>query len=119
MKVTGPGSGLPPEAAGGAGQAEAPDGAGFVDELRRPEAADATAEGAGSVEGPGLVGDIAADLQAGRISAAAAIDRVIDRVLDRQVGPGAPASVRAQVEAGLREALASDPLLAEKLRRLA
>jgi hypothetical protein len=61
---------------------------------------------------------IAADLDAGRLTPNAAVDQVLEQVLARQVGADAPPAVREQVRAALREALESDPLLADKLRRL-
>lgn len=64
------------------------------------------------------VGDVAAELDAGRLTPTAAVDQVVKRILDRQLGSDAPASLRAKVESALREALDGDALLAEKLRRL-
>ncbi len=64
------------------------------------------------------VGAIATDLHAGRISAAAAVDKLVQQVLDRQLGAGAPAAIRSKVEAALRDALESDPLLGDKLKAL-
>ena len=61
---------------------------------------------------------IAAELDAGRLTPAAAIDRVVEQVLTRQLGSDAPPAVRERVRAALQEALETDPLLAEKLRRL-
>jgi hypothetical protein len=72
---------------------------------------------AAAVAAPPL-GQLAADLAAGRISASAAVDRVVQQVLDRQLGTNAPAAVRAKVETALRDALETDPLLGEKLKRL-
>jgi hypothetical protein len=64
------------------------------------------------------VKDLAADLDAGRLTPSGAIDKILDRVLARQVGPEAPAAVREQVRMALQEAIASDPMLADKLRQL-
>ncbi len=61
---------------------------------------------------------IAADFDAGRLTPAAAVDRVLEQVLTQQLGSDAPAGVRDRVRAALQEALETDPLLAEKLRRL-
>ena len=61
---------------------------------------------------------IASDLHAGRLTPAAAVDRILEQVLDQQVGADAPAAVREQVRAALQDALENDPLLAEQLRRL-
>jgi hypothetical protein len=90
-----------------------------------PPTAQATAPGAsgqvaatGSVVSPDIAAGISSDLAAGRLSPQAAVDKVVEQVLSRQLGPDAPAAVREQVRAALQEALASDPLLADKLRRL-
>jgi hypothetical protein len=61
---------------------------------------------------------IAGDLEAGRLTPAAAVDRVLEQVLAQQIGPDAPAAVRERVRAALQEALENDPLLAEQLRGL-
>jgi hypothetical protein len=115
MKVTGPGSKLPPEAPGGADEAPRA-GGNFADKVAQGDAPDGAAPVRSAAAG--LVGDISAELQAGRITPQVALDRVIDRVLDQQVGPGAPPGVRERVGAALRQALEDDPLLAEKLRGL-
>ncbi len=62
--------------------------------------------------------DIAAELQGGKITPQAAVDRVLNRIVDQQVGVDAPPTVRQAVGAALRDALESDPLLVEKVRRL-
>ena len=61
---------------------------------------------------------LARDLEAGRLTPAAAVDQILEQVLAQQVGPDAPAAVREQVRAALKDALENDPLLAEQLRRL-
>ena len=113
MKISGPGSKLPPEAPGSADQAR-PGGAAFAEKV----AAEAPADPAPRAASTHLVADIGADLQAGRITPQIALERVIDRVVDQQVGPGAPPGVRERVSAALRQALEDDPLLAEKLKSL-
>jgi hypothetical protein len=99
------------------GQAEAAEGTGraFADALagaqaRAPEAA----QGAGGVS----MTELAAEIDAGRLQPEAALEKVVDLVLAQQLGDGAPAAVREQVRAALREALESDPMLGEQLRRL-
>jgi hypothetical protein len=118
MKISGPGSKLPPEASGAADETKRSGGAAFADKVAgKGEVADAAPTQ--RTAGTHLVADIGADLQAGRITPQIAIDRVIDRVVDRQVGTGAPPGVRERVSAALRQALEDDPLLAEKLKNLA
>src|SRR5687767_12510173 len=116
MKVSGPGSKLPPEAPGATDEAKRPDGASFA--FAEKVAGQAPADPAARLAGNHLVADIGADLKAGRITPQIALDRVIDRVVDQQVGAGAPAGVKERVSAALRAALEDDPLLAEKLRNL-
>src|SRR5262245_24587216 len=108
MKVSGPGSKLPPEGASEAARS----GRAFADEV-------AGQAPVGRNAGTHMIADVAADLSAGRITPQIALDRVIDRVVDRQVGRGAPAGVRERISAALRTALEDDPLLAEKLKSLA
>lgn len=116
MKITGPGSGVPPEAVGGSEAAEKA-GSKFAEKVvgtSSPGGVDP-----GKVAGAALTADIGADLHAGRITADVALQRVIDRVLDRQIGADAPAALREQLGAALRQTLEDDPLLAEKIRDLA
>ncbi len=72
----------------------------------------------GKTRGPVSVSDLGADLKTGRLTPAAAIDKVIERVLDQQVGRHAGAKAREKIGAALRESLADDPLLAAKFRAL-
>jgi hypothetical protein len=117
MKISGPGA-KPPGGIEGPGGAEgASEGVKDVAERSFAEKIERGSEATRAAEA-GLVSDISAELQAGRLTPAAAIEKVIDRVIDQQVGPGAPAAVREQVGAALRRALEEDPLLAEKLRAL-
>jgi hypothetical protein len=115
MKISGPGSKLPPEASGGADESRRAPGGNFAEKVGK---SDVDAAAPSRAAGTHLVADVAADLQAGRITPQAAIDRVIDRVIDQQVGRNAPAGVRERVGAALRQALEDDPMLAEKLRSL-
>ncbi len=82
-----------------------------------PAAADAPGAAAQPAELHATAG-IAADLEAGRLTPAAAVDKVLEQVLATQVGADAPAAVRERVRAALQDALENDPLLADKLRRL-
>jgi hypothetical protein len=92
----------------------------FADKLQRGHATPAAGQPAGPAR-PAAVGpldDIAAELQEGKISTAAAIDKLVERVVTAQVGPGAPVALREQVTTAVRRALEEDPLLAQKLRAL-
>jgi hypothetical protein len=70
------------------------------------------------VAGNPTVRALAADVDAGRLDARAAVDKLIDHVVDLQLGSGASPQAREQVAAALREAVTSDPLIAEKLKSL-
>jgi hypothetical protein len=143
MKVTGPGhppaeGAGPPKGAGAPDEADAAKKSGKAAGGEKPEAAGRTfaetlaagrhssaaagAPAAAGVNGAAaadpLTSDIAADLQAGKIDPKAALDRVVERVLDQQLGADAPAAVREQLRAALRETINSDPLLTERLRGL-
>ena len=116
MKVTGPGMNQPPDVGGAEG---ATGEQAFADQLAGTQGAHGalptTATGpAATIE----VADIAAELRSGKLTREAAVDKVVERVLDRQLGASAPPAVRERVGAALRDALDTDPLLAEKLQRL-
>ncbi len=133
-KITGPGGGppggAPPEGAqpGGkkiAGNDEsrpvAESRPPFSDKLKSAGAPTGAASTTGK-EAPTAMGsataDLAAELKAGKISPQAAVDRVIDRVVDKQLGTNAPAAVREKLRTALENAVADDPLLADKIRGL-
>jgi len=63
--------------------------------------------------------DLTAELRAGRLQPAEAMEKVMERVIDRQLGVNAPAPAREKLRAALQDAIDSDPLLAEKMRSLA
>jgi hypothetical protein len=67
---------------------------------------------------PNDTSKIAAELEAGRLQPQQAVERVLQQVLSRQVGDDAPPAVREKIRAALQDALETDPLLADKLRRL-
>jgi hypothetical protein len=131
-KVTGPGNGP-----SGSGPVGGPDGGPvggsvggadesrpsvggprFADKLGQTEAAAQASKPATALPPGGLTSDLAADLRAGKITPRAAVDRVIDRVVDKQLGAGAPAATREKLRAALENAVADDPLLADKIRGL-
>jgi len=62
--------------------------------------------------------DLVKEVEAGRLDPRTAVDQLVERVVDAQLGPGAPAGVRDSVQAALRDALESDPLLVAKLGQL-
>jgi hypothetical protein len=92
----------------------------FTEKLQRGPATAGSAQPPGVAQ-PAAVGpldDIAAELQAGKITPATAMDRLVERVVAAQVGAGAPAALKAQVTTAVRRALEDDPLLGQKLRAL-
>jgi len=143
MKINGPGqpppvgaegvgpSSSPPgaadatEAAGGASGVGAPAGTevteagrAFAEKLAETTAARG-AETTGTPHGARVaLADLVKEVEAGRLDARAAVDQLVERVVDAQLGPSAPAAVRDRVQAALRDALESDPLLATKLGQL-
>jgi hypothetical protein len=62
---------------------------------------------------------VASELQAGKITPEHAVDRVVHLVLEQQLGADAPTPIRNNVEAALRSTLESDPMLADRVRKLA
>ena len=119
-KVTGPGNGPPgnipvggPEDSRPVAEGRAP----FADKLKSSEAAGVSAAVAPSAASG--VADLAAALKAGKLTPKAAVDQVIDRVVEKQLGTHAPAAAREKLRAALEDAVADDPLLAEKIRSLA
>jgi hypothetical protein len=129
MKIHGPGPGAPPAAADSKLDGKDEVGrAGSIAEPKKPFTVGETGAARRStpaskldsraVAASSLTSDIAAELRAGKLPLAAAIDKVVDRVLDRQLGANAPAPIRDKVRAALREAIENDPLLAQKLKDL-
>ena len=115
MKVTGPGSTTPPQPTQETSDgkpAVAKTGKAFAEKL-------GGAQGPGGLSGPGgITADISARVKTGSLDTKAAIEHVLERVLERQLGANAPAQVREQVRAALQEAIATDPLLIEKVKAL-
>ncbi len=91
----------------------------FSDKLKPVDAAAAAGTSGVSAAPVSGVADLAAALKAGTLTPQAAVDRVIDRIVDKQLGSGAPAAAREKLRAALEDAVADDPLLAEKIRGLA
>jgi hypothetical protein len=115
MKISGPGSKLPPEAPGAADETKRAPGGNFAEKVGKSSVDGAAGSRPAATH---LVADITAELQAGRITPQVAMDRVINRIVDQQVGRNAPAGVRERVSQALRQALEDDPMLAEKLGSL-
>jgi hypothetical protein len=104
-----PAGGVSPEDVAGTGSAKGPGKAAeaFRDALEGARGADAsTAAGAADP-----VRAVAADLAAGRIDAATAVDRLVARALESGGARGLPPVRRAELEALLRASLAEDPTL--------
>ena len=122
-KVTGPGGGPPgPGGAPIAGSDESrpvtESRPPFADKLKSAASPTSTAGKEGPTAAGSVTADLAAELKAGKISPQAAVDRVIDRVVDKQLGANAPAAVREKLRTALENAVADDPLLADKIRGL-
>lgn len=120
-KVTGPGGGPPggaPIAGTDEGRPVAESRQPFADKLKSASAPTSTTGKEAPTAAGSATADLAADLKAGKISPQAAVDRVIDRVVDKQLGTNAPAAVREKLRTALENAVADDPLLADKIRGL-
>jgi hypothetical protein len=130
-KVTGPGGGPPGGAPSGGvkiagndeGRPVAESRPPFADKLKSAGAPRSTTgkeapTAAGSVTADLAIDDLAGQLKAGKITPQAAVDRVIDRVVDKQLGTNAPPAVREKLRTALENAVADDPLLADKIRGL-
>ena len=119
-KVTGPGSGPPGSGPIGGSDESLPTAGGprFADKLGQTDAAARASKPTAATPPAGLTSDLAADLRAGKITPKAAVDRVIDRVVEKQLGDDAPAATREKLRAALEDAVADDPLLADKIRGL-
>ncbi len=123
-KVTGPGGG-PPGSAPTTGSDESrpvvESRPPFADKLKcagAPASTTGTARQDAPAAASSVTADLAAELKAGKISPQAAVERVIDRVVDKQLGTNAPAAVREKLRTALVNAVADDPLLADKIRGL-
>lgn len=134
MKVSGPGSGLPPaaapeqeglpskEVAGPAGAEAparpAPEGTAGVRGALTERAAGARGTSATPNAPSPVAQELAAALQTGKVGLHEATQQLIEHVLDKQVGAEAPAALREKLRSVLSESLESDPLLREKLKAL-
>ncbi len=95
-------------------------GKSFAAKLARSERAEAAAASTPAARPRPIsaVADLGAALEAGKLTAEAAIDQVVARVVERQLGKTGSPAARARLEAALRASLADDPLLAAKVRAL-
>ena len=67
----------------------------------------------------GIDPELVAAWTAGSITLDEVKRALVEQVLETQLGPDAPAELRAHVRAALVESLASDPFLQDRLRALA
>ncbi len=124
MKVSRPPSGSSSSPKAGLSEVKRSGATGFAEKLAKASGAGksqvaAKASGAAHAAKISSVSDIGQALKAGQITPQAAIERVVERVVDRQAGANAPAAVKQQLAAVLRQALEDDPGLAAKVRALA
>ena len=120
-KVTGPGGGpggAPPIAGNDESRPVAESRPPFADKLKSAGAPTSTSGKEAPTAAGSVTADLAADLKAGKITPQTAVDRVIDRVVDKQLGTNAPAAAREKLRTALENAVADDPLLADKIRGL-
>lgn len=107
--------GLPPTDVGGVSPTGAPKATSdaFRKALDEPSA---VAKPSGNVVRPEPkteAASIARLLRAGEINAETAVDKLVDKALAKAESAGLPAAKRADLEAVLRDALASDPTLSQ------
>jgi hypothetical protein len=114
MRIKGPGDGPRPTDA--VDEAAEVDG---VDEAAPAETgAVARVGGTGVPTGTDPVGEVAARLRAGEISADEAIELLIDDTIERQMGGAVPKDLEPKLREVLRDHAANDPFLAAKIRKL-
>jgi hypothetical protein len=120
MKITGPGPGAPAAPTGDAQGVDRAGGKGFADKLDKPATASATApsEQAATAQLKGKISEIASQLKAGTITPEVAVEKTMAWVTDTHVGNDAPAGLRGKVEAALKDAVESDPVLRDKIAGL-
>jgi len=110
-----PGLPTPSDASGAnrAGAAKAPSDA-FRKALDEPNAAASAgpSTGAARTEKSGPAG-IVQELRAGQIDAQTAVDKLVDRALAKADAAGLSPAKRGELEAVLRDALATDPTLSQ------
>ncbi len=100
---------------GDVGSAESPESEGaFADATARAGRA-----GGASVARGELLQSLAADLAAGRIDGAQAVDRLVTATLGGGAAEALPSAERARLESMLRAALAEDPALVAMQKDLA
>ena len=119
-KVTGPGNGP-----SGSGPLGGPDesrpgvgGPRFADKLEQTEPAGQASKSPAAAAARRPDGGSGRRAARRKITPRAAVDCVIDRVVDKQLGAEAPAATREKLRVALENAVADDPLLADKIRGL-
>jgi hypothetical protein len=115
-------AGIPGAEGGDVGGVKAPKPAGgsFADKLGGPGAPGGPG-GPGGPAGPrapDAISAIAAELKAGKLTPKQAVDRILDLTVDKGAAAHLPAKVKEKIRADLEALLSSDPLLAQKARRL-
>ncbi len=125
MKVNGTGAGQPPTdiEAASIDKADASDTTKALDGAQAAQSSEAAAtvstqQAGRAPEMAQVVGDLSADLKAGRLSPEAAVDSLVQRILDRQLGSEAPPALRQELETALRATLAEDPFVSAHVAAL-
>ena len=112
-------AGIPGAEGGDVGGVKAPKPAGgsFADKLGGPGGPSGPGGPAGP-RAPDAISAIAAELKAGKLTPKQAVDRILDLTVDKGAAAHLPAKVKEKIRADLEALLSSDPLLAQKARRL-
>jgi hypothetical protein len=117
VKIKGPGGPTVPPDVGETEKAQGPSGKGFADTLGETTRT-------GGPSGPGgptaadPVGQVAADLKAGRLSPHQAVQKLMDLVVASGPAAGLPAKVQAKLRADLENLVKEDPFLRSKLEKI-
>jgi hypothetical protein len=108
------------DADAGGVQAPRPTGEKFADKLGGPGGPSGPG-GPGGPSGPkgaDPIAAIAADVKAGKLTPQQAVDKILDLTVDKGAAAHLPAKVKEKIRADLEALVASDPLLAQKARRI-
>jgi hypothetical protein len=120
VKIKGPGGPtVPPDVdqAGEKGKTEGTSGKTFADALGEPTRTGGPT-GPGGPGGADPVGQVAADLKAGRISPKQAVERLVDLTMVNGPAAALPAGVQAKIRADLENLMKEDPFLRSKLDKI-
>jgi hypothetical protein len=123
MKIPGkPGgpAGVPDADVGGVQAPKPAAGEKFADKLGGPGGPGGPSgpSGPSGPKGADPIASIAADVKAGKLTPQQAVDKILDLTVDKGAAAHLPAKVKEKIRADLEALISSDPLLAQKARRI-